>query len=308
MLLSIIIPVYNAGKMIGKCLDSIRHLEEEDIEVIVINDGSTDDTAKYLECCCDKDNRLRLYEKENSGVSDTRNYGVSLCQGKYITFVDADDEISEEYNQLISMLKKTDYDLYSFDFKLCIAGNENVVEKKYLQEGVNNKEIFVREIFAGRSNNVWNHIYKTQIIRCEKIFFEKEVKMGEDLLFNLKYLQFVKCGYYINQTLYRYNGDNTGSAVHNKKLSYLDDYIKIYNELIKMKNKYPENEIDKGNYLLQVYEVLKYHGRAMKKEQEKRLRNSNLFRDIMTASFFGQWNLIIKQILMKFYLYKIWIP
>lgn len=308
MLLSIIIPVYNAGTEIKKCLDSISKLEEEQLEIIVINDGSTDNPEKYFEYYQNTDKRFRFYMKENSGVSDTRNLGLSLCKGKYVAFVDADDTVTEEYNQIIDILKKVDYDLYSFNFRLCFNGNESIVEKKCLQEGINDKRILIQEFFAGRSNNVWNHIYKTEIIRREKMHFEKDVKMGEDLLFNAKYIQVVDGVYFENVAPYVYNADNTGSAMHDKKLSYLDDYIKIYDELVNIRNKYPGNIIDKGNYLLQVYEVLKYHGRKMSVEQEKKLRKSRLFKAIMSKTFSGDWKLTVKQLLLRFYVYRIWIP
>lgn len=308
MLLSIIIPVYNAGAKVKECIDSIIKLAEEDIEVIIINDGSTDDTREYLEEYKGKDKRLHFYEKTNSGVSDTRNYGISLCNGEYVTFVDADDVITEEYNQVIKTVKHTKQSLYTFDFVLSFRGSKNIVTKAYLKRGMNDKNTLMREFFAGRSNSVWNNVYKTEIIKNKNIIFDKGMKMGEDLLFNAKYVQVVDAVYFEDAAPYVYNADNTGSAMHNKKLSYLEDYIKIYDVLVNIRQEYPENAIDKGNYLLQVYEVLKYHGRTMNKEQEKRLRSSRLFKEIMEESFYGQLKLVIKQILMKFYLYKVWIP
>lgn len=308
MLLSIIIPVYNAGAQIKKCLDSISKIKEEEIEVIVINDGSTDKTESCLEEYRNKDKRFSFYKKENSGVSDTRNLGLSLCNGKYVTFIDADDTITEEYNQIIDIIKTNDCDLYSFDFVLCFNGTEKLLEKVHLRKGINDKETLIKEFFAGRSNNVWNHIYKTEIIRREQLLFEKEVKMGEDLLFNAKYIQLVEAVYFIDKAPYIYNADNTGSAMHNKRLSYLDDYIKIYDELVDVRSRYEGSEIDKGNYLLQVYEVLRFHGKTMTKEQEKRIRNSRLFAELMAESFRGQLKLIVKQFLLRFYLYRIWIP
>lgn len=308
MLLSIIIPVYNAGSKIRECIDSIRKLEEVDLEIIVINDGSTDDTEEYLKEYAGEDKRFRFYKKENSGVSDTRNYGLSLCQGKYVTFIDADDVITGEYNRIIDIIKKTDFDLYTYNFILSVKEKQTLVEKAYLKDGVNNKNLLMKEFFAGRSNSVWNNIYRTDIIKKQNIAFNKSVKMGEDLLFNAKYVQVVDEVYFTGIAPYVYKADNMGSAMHNKKLSYLDDYMLIYDELVDIRNKYPGNIIDKGNYLLQVYEVLKYHGRKMSVEQEKKLRKSKLFKAIMSKTFSGDWKLTVKQLLLRFYVYRIWIP
>lgn len=308
MLLSIIIPVYNAGEKVRACLDSISRLRETELEVIIINDGSTDNTQKYLDEYKQKDSRFKFYEKKNSGVSDTRNLGLTLCTGKYVTFIDGDDTVTEEYNQIIDIVKGKEYDLYNFDLTICNGDKRSVLKKNHLKNGENNRQTLMKALFAGSSNSVCTNIYKTDVIRTEQILFSKAVKMGEDLLFNATYFQQVDNAYYINLAPYVYYVDNQGSAMHIKKLSYLDDYIKIYDELADIRNKYEEVEINKANYLLQIYEVLRFQGKIMSKEQEDRLRGSLLFGELMKETFRGEWKLIIKKFMLRLCLYRIWIP
>lgn len=308
MILSIIIPVYNAGKRVRKCLESVSRLEETDIEIIVINDGSTDDTAEYFEAFRDRDNRFLFVEKANSGVSDTRNYGLSIAKGEYVAFVDADDTITEEYNQIIEGIKHNECDLYGFNLVISMNGNESILEKVYLKNGINNKEILIKEFFAGRSNSVCTNIYKTEIINREKLAFESNVKMGEDLLFNARYFQLANGIYFFDRAAYVYDVGNTGSAVHIQKLSYLEDYMKIYDELVNLRTRYSGMEIRKSEYLQQVYQVLKYHGRTIEKQYEERFRNSTLFKEIMAERYSGKWKLIIKQLLLRYRVYRLYMP
>lgn len=308
MLLSIIIPVYNAGERVKKCLESIGRLEEKNLEIIVINDGSTDNTAEYFKEFQDRDNRFQFIEKVNSGVSDTRNYGLSIAKGKYVAFVDADDTITEGYNQIIEVIKRNECDLYGFNLTISMNGNESILEKVYLKKGINNQEILLKEFFAGRSNSVCTHIYKTEIINREKLAFESKVKMGEDLLFNARYFQLANGIYFFDMAPYVYDVGNTGSAVHIQKLSYLEDYMKIYDELVNLRTRYGGMEIRKSEYLQQVYQVLKYHGRTLEKQYEERFRNSILFKEIIGEQYNGKWKLQVKRLLLKARAYKIFLP
>ena len=105
MLLSIIVPVFNGEKKIGRCLESLLILEEDFMEFIIVNDGSTDDTRNICEKYVQKDHRFRLINQKNAGVSKARNTGISLAQGKYIGFVVADDELTSDYNEIVKILK-----------------------------------------------------------------------------------------------------------------------------------------------------------------------------------------------------------
>lgn len=118
MKLSVIIPCYNAEKTIKKCLDSIVNQTEKNIEIILIDDGSTDKTFKICSEYQKKDDRIRFYKKNNTGVSDTRNYGIEVATGDYITFVDSDDYIlNDTYSKIMLILQKKAYDFIRYNFK-----------------------------------------------------------------------------------------------------------------------------------------------------------------------------------------------
>lgn len=141
---SIIIPVYNTEKYIEKCLNSIVNQSFSDFEVIVINDGSTDNSEKIIDVFCSKYKFITKYNKENGGLSDARNYGISKSKGDYLIFVDSDDYIDKnllfELNKTIEYKK---YDLIKFGYNLIY---EN--ETKYLKDEIDfNKEYNGVEFF-----------------------------------------------------------------------------------------------------------------------------------------------------------------
>ena len=90
-MISVIIPVFNAEKTISSCLDSVLSETFQDLEIILVNDGSTDDSGKLIELFRKRDKRIKVYQKENGGLSSVRNYGIDRATGEYLAFVDADD-------------------------------------------------------------------------------------------------------------------------------------------------------------------------------------------------------------------------
>ncbi|MFR1286999.1 MAG: glycosyltransferase family 2 protein [Subdoligranulum sp.] len=96
-LISVIVPAYNVEKFIGKCIDSILRQSFKDFEVLLIDDGAKDSTPEICDACAKKDSRIKVYHKENGGLSDARNYGIDRMQGKYVTFIDSDDYVDSGY-------------------------------------------------------------------------------------------------------------------------------------------------------------------------------------------------------------------
>ena len=106
---SIIVPVYNVEKYLEDCLDSILKQTYDDFEVIVVNDGSTDNSQKVIDNYAKRDNRIKAFKKKNGGVSDARNYGISKAKGEYFIFVDSDDTINDK------LLEKLDKEIKKYD-------------------------------------------------------------------------------------------------------------------------------------------------------------------------------------------------
>ena len=117
-LVSIVVPVYNIEKYIGNCIESIQKQTYENIEILLIDDGAKDESGAICDCYAQKDRRIRVFHKENGGLSDARNYGAQQVRGKYMLFIDGDDTISSELvEKTLDCAEKTDGDLVFFDFE-----------------------------------------------------------------------------------------------------------------------------------------------------------------------------------------------
>ena len=208
---SIIIPVYGVEKYIAKCLDSLVNQTLEDIEIIVVNDGSPDDSQKIIDKYVRKyPNKIKSYIKENGGQGSARNYGLEKSTGEYIGYVDSDDYVElDMYEKLYNLAKKDKLDI-------AICGSYNV------DEITNNKDIDLDKIifedmhtnaFFGRMA-VWNKIYKRDILKNVEF---RSKKWYEDLDFTLKVLANAKKVGYINEPLYDYL-IRQGSTMNNDNL------------------------------------------------------------------------------------------
>ena len=122
-LISVIVPAYNVEKFIGKCIDSILRQSFKDFEVLLIDDGAKDSTPEICDACAKKDSRLKVYHKENGGLSDARNYGIDRMQGKYVTFIDSDDYVDSGYFEYLYGLITQEEDI-----QIAICGKKSVRE------------------------------------------------------------------------------------------------------------------------------------------------------------------------------------
>lgn len=181
--LSIIIPVKDEARFIARCLDSIVKQNSDEIEIIVVDDGSTDGTTEIMKNYYDNKN-FNFYRSDKSqGVSMARNAGIDLAKGEYITFLDADDQYLDE--SIVKMLKATDLnrDIVGFNYYKCIDG------KLMLSKNRNNDKGLYS--ITNRPNSycmVWNKIYRHKFIDDNSISFKAGLQFGEDELFNIKCL------------------------------------------------------------------------------------------------------------------------
>ncbi|MEQ2385530.1 glycosyltransferase family 2 protein [Faecalibacterium intestinale] len=122
-LISVIVPAYNVEKFIGKCIDNILRQSFKDFEVLLIDDGAKDSTPEICDACAKKDSRIKVYHKENGGLSDARNYGIDRMQGKYVTFIDSDDYVDSGYFEYLYGLITQEEDI-----QIAICGKKSVRE------------------------------------------------------------------------------------------------------------------------------------------------------------------------------------
>ncbi len=188
-LVSIIIPVYNGGKYLAACLASLSAQTYENIEILIIDDGSTDDSVKICSDYSLGNNKIRLITKVNSGVSDTRNTGLENANGEFIVFVDCDDKIGKDYiSHLISLMND--------DIDFGVTGwtkekeNGELIEKCVAIDGEFSAEGCLMNLVT--LNAVQGYpfakIFRNQIIAENKIRFDKEITIFEDLLFCCEYV------------------------------------------------------------------------------------------------------------------------
>lgn len=253
-LISIIIPAYNSQKYIADCLKATLAQTYRNIEVYVVDDGSTDNTVKIVEKCSNSDNRVKLIKLEHGGVSNARNVGISLSRGKYVCFFDSDDypnsDIIEKYVRTIEESKK-----YGKTVALIMCGMycdnqynfnvENTVQILENWRGFNEKEYYVlkRNMIADLCwlnlfNFVTNKFYSLEAINKFNLFFKEDIHNGEDLLFNLEYLDVVEGDMgFINEPLYHYVKREKKSLSLTYYEGAIEDTKKIYNKLIDFSKK-----------------------------------------------------------------------
>ena len=230
-LVSIIVPVYNAQKGLSRCLESICGQTYQELEIIVLNDGSTDDSLAICEQFRAKDPRIVVVDKENEGVSCTRNAGLTLAQGDYIQFADSDDALDPDYTQNLvqaalqhsadlviapywmvipSNSTKTGYFLETLQTSLGIEPETPKTEvRKYsfLPQGIYSREDYARRLMQQPASFyygvLWNKLYRRDLIQMAHIRFE-HVVYAEDQLFNTRYLQVAQRFAAIDEAAYCY--------------------------------------------------------------------------------------------------------
>lgn len=239
---SVVIPVYNVEGYLEECLDSVINQTLEDIEIICINDGSTDNSLEILEEYAKKDNRIKILNQENQGISATRNNGLKICKGKYICFLDSDDylelnalmetyDISEKYSLDICLFK-----LINFDENTKKQSTEEYFDMSFLKEIV--------------GSNVFNHqdigenLYKISVTAHSKLFnkdliFDMEFPKGlifEDNAFFTEAMFKSERVFFLDK--YLYNRRLRADSITHSNTERFIDWIEIYNLLIKITKDY----------------------------------------------------------------------
>jgi glycosyltransferase involved in cell wall biosynthesis len=196
-LISIIIPCYNTERYIGKCLNSVVKQTYKSIEVIVVDDGSSDDSASIVEQYCKNDLRFRLIKQRNGGASSARNTGLCKSKGKYITFLDSDDTL---HNEAIERLYKSVNNSKSDIVVPCVFnevydGNKVITMKLFSPDDKENIDpisfVINKMIYCSVAWRCSSVLYKNSIIKKYNLNFDVGYT-AEDFLFNLKYFRYVK--------------------------------------------------------------------------------------------------------------------
>ena len=241
-LVSIIVPVFNAQKEVRRCLDSLKEQSYKEIEVIIIDDGSTDESLNICKEYASVDKRVNVYHIDNQGVSSARNYGIDKATGKWIVFIDADDKLASDAVEIaLSIIKDKEVDIlcwnsyYETDGKLSKMNSFMPEDKVYehdeltkLSYGLycNNRDEYYGDYFRA----VWGKLFKTSLIKDNRIMFPSGIRIGEDALFLLECFNHADRVRLVNLFLYYYNY-NAFSVTGKYKKDFQEYQVQEYNAL-----------------------------------------------------------------------------
>ena len=262
-LVSVVIPAYNAENSIKECLNAVTSQTYKNIEVIVIDDGSVDDTLKIANFFSDSDGRIKVLHQSNMGPSAARNHGIKEANGNYIVFWDADDypepDLIESYVTAYEKWSDKDISFVACGMFFDNRFNKYVDDKVSIFESVLgyvegenyiiNRSSAAMMAYHKLFNFVTNKCYSLELIRDKGILFDKEIKIGEDLQFNLDYLDNCSGNIgMINRALYHYvkrTADNISITYHKGDM---EDTKAIYRRFVDWESR--QTGVTKDNILV----------------------------------------------------------
>lgn len=211
--ISIIVPVYNAENYLSKCVRSVLSQTFSDFELLLINDGSTDGSSTICQEYKNTDTRVRFFNKENGGVSSARNVGLCNARGEWITFIDSDDYVDNDY--LENMINKSHGDFVASH--MIAEGWKEWVDIPLPDCEWNNSQMvsFIERLLP-RMNFMVCKLFRLSIIKSNTLRFNENLAYGEDTLFIIDYLKYAKSVATISSASYHYNCYNMGSLSKKK--------------------------------------------------------------------------------------------
>lgn len=311
MKISIIIPVYNGEKCLERCIDSVEQEKQynKNMDVVIVDDGSTDNTYELLENLEKQYDNIRVFHKENGGVSSARNYGLTVAQGDFVLFVDADDMLNKTaISSIMKEIQENEADYYMFPIEKEIK--KGVIQKqKYSATGETIPADEAYEYFYVDGNNgPWSKLFKLGIVKKYGIHFHQELKIHEDVIFCMEYLEHCKDVRYCEDVIYTYSLNEMG-AVRKHKIEYLNNYSTVYYLWLTFLKRHDlHRHIEDLNCtflhkMLVTSAKLAKHGIPIS-EIDQKLDSNRLFYEIKRTNYTGiKWK-IEKQLLVhkKYYL------
>ena len=232
---SVIIPIYNSEKTIKRCIESITSQKRSDVEIIVIDDGSTDMSESFCRSLQNEYDSIVYVRKENGGVSSARNSGLSVVKGKYVMFVDSDDYVDGNCFEILDSYTVSDADYYQFSYSIEANGIVRK-EKNWPECFVSNqgdREAFIVESVITRSiNSCWAKLYKREAIEKIGLSFCEELSIGEDLAFVFTFLLSADRLERINKKIYFADVSNEESLSRRYRENLAEQKICVYEKML----------------------------------------------------------------------------
>ncbi len=304
---SVIIPAYNSEKYISRCLDSVLGQTMKDIEIIVVNDGSTDKTLDILKGYkAENPEIIKIIDQQNQGQSNSRNNGIRVTEGEYIAFVDSDDYIEPNMLEvLFEKAEKSNAEVVVGDTN-CVYPNKSVIIKSGVDFESQNLNTEQKKALLFMYPVVWNKIYKKSFLIENELFFESGMWF-EDVLFINKMVSVIKSISFVEDVIYNYiQHPNSITYTYSEKLLDLKLMLDKTLEIYKEKKLYDEyyNELE---YMYARYMLATYIKRLSKAKSLKRFKEGIKFAKRCVKNAFPDYrknpyvNFSAKGIYLKFF-------
>ena len=295
---SIIVPVYNVEKYIDRCLKSLLEQTLDEIEIIIVNDGSTDGSEKEIKKYLNNE-KIRYFEKENGGLSSARNFGMKYAKGEYIAFLDSDDYVEKNmYEEMYNVAKKENADMVECDFLWEWEDDKNKIKKDTRRKYKNKREMMKKPRVVA-----WNKLIKKSVLEKSRAKFPEGL-IYEDLEFFYKLIPYINNISYINKYFVYYiqrenSISNTNSEKNADIFKILDNIFRFYKnqglyEEYKKELKYMKKRILMGSSMKRILKI-----------RDKKLRRNLIIQSIRecikvilckeTKSYSNKFNFLIKK-------------
>lgn len=260
--ISVIIPVYNCEKYIAECLDSVIQQTYTDIQIIAIDDGSTDKSGEILDRYAQKDARIQVLHSPNGGASAARNAGLAHAVGEFVTFVDSDDIIEPDmYQYMLAYFSEEDVDIVHCGYtKINRDGTLKRVRgacEQYRFGSAEGMLHFIKgDLFTGA---LWNKIYRRKIL--DRISFDNNIKINEDVLFNFYAFREARRSVFLSKTFYHYYERENASTQRTGSLKKASDCKAVAATIFEESQGEPYETAARSKYimaLMSLYRALLY--------------------------------------------------
>lgn len=262
-LVSIIVPIYNAAMDMVPCLESIKRQRYQNLEVLLVNDGSSDASLEICRMYARLDPRVIIIDKENTGVSGTRNAAIERARGKYLQFVDSDDQLDPNATRLlVEAAEETQADLVICNYCSVMPDGKTTVHGFMQPYTRMDKAQFARCLMEEPASFyygvMWNKLYRADIVREHPdVRCNEELDYSEDLYFNLSFIRYAQQFYALSTPIYNYV-QNPDSAVHHLNpfdvLTTRFELTTYYKDLFKHIGLYEENKYRLNKFFFGVAE------------------------------------------------------
>lgn len=259
-LVTIVIPVYNAAPQLAACIESVRKQTYENLEILLVNDGSADVSLPICQMYAGVDRRIRVMDQKNSGVSATRNAAIDRARGEFLQFADADDRLAMEATQLlVERAQRTQADMVICHYYRVTGKKRKSVHGFLETDRVLSQREFATQLMEEPSSFyygvMWNKLYRTRIIQEHDIRCSEELQWSEDFLFNLEYIRYCQTFASVQLPLYYYYKNKKGITSTSFGLTKLPRTIETKLNLFEF---YKDLYTDLGLYEQYKFQIHKY--------------------------------------------------